>query len=225
MPTRTEKRALVFFAGVFLLGAGVRVVGATGEGAPPADAGARVELHRQIEAVDSARRAGGKGRGSRRPRAARGDAADSAGPARTRNGGMWRPDTAPTRVYYLSPRRARLDRLGTDSGDGGRAAASFQPGFEAPARVDLDVATEAEIERLPRIGPALARRIVEDRAARGPFGSLEGLTRVRGIGPATARAIAPYVTFTLTPRPSSEGDGAPGATGGRGRRLRKPRTP
>src|SRR3989449_6140468 len=39
-------------------------------------------------------------------------------------------------------------------------------------RVDLDHADVTEITRLPRVGPALARRIVDWRAAHGPFGSL-----------------------------------------------------
>jgi competence protein ComEA len=40
--------------------------------------------------------------------------------------------------------------------------------------IDVDVASETDIERLPRVGPVLARRIVEDRTANGPFGSMEG---------------------------------------------------
>jgi len=55
--------------------------------------------------------------------------------------------------------------------------------------VDLDVATESDIERLPRIGPVLARRIVEDRSANGAFGSLDGFERVRGVGPSLAALL------------------------------------
>ncbi|MCL4212452.1 MAG: helix-hairpin-helix domain-containing protein [Gemmatimonadales bacterium] len=68
--------------------------------------------------------------------------------------------------------------------------------------LDLDVASAAELERLPGIGPALAARIVADRSALGPFGSLEGLQRVKGIGPALARRLQPHVTFSLPPRPT-----------------------
>jgi competence protein ComEA len=55
--------------------------------------------------------------------------------------------------------------------------------------VDLNFATGVELESLPRIGPVLARRIVEDRQRRGPFRSVEDLARVRGIGPATVRGL------------------------------------
>ncbi|MEO6444191.1 MAG: helix-hairpin-helix domain-containing protein [Gemmatimonadaceae bacterium] len=68
--------------------------------------------------------------------------------------------------------------------------------------VNLDVASREEIERLPRIGPALAARIVEDRSAHGAFGSLDGLQRVKGVGPGIARLLAGRVTFELAARPS-----------------------
>ena len=66
----------------------------------------------------------------------------------------------------------------------------------ASALVDLDSASADEIETLPRIGPALAKRILEDRAAHGPFGSLQGFQRVRGVGPAMARLLQGRVTFS-----------------------------
>jgi competence protein ComEA len=69
--------------------------------------------------------------------------------------------------------------------------------------VDLDAADAAAIERLPRIGPTLARRIVADRDTHGAFGSLAALARVRGIGPGVSKSVAPHVTFSGTPRPMS----------------------
>jgi competence protein ComEA len=63
--------------------------------------------------------------------------------------------------------------------------------------IDVDRATAKELEALPRIGPALATRIVSEREARGIFGSLDALDqRVRGIGPAMASALRPFVTFS-----------------------------
>lgn len=69
--------------------------------------------------------------------------------------------------------------------------------------IDVDMASAAELEALPGIGPALALRIVEDRNYNGPFGSLTGLQRVRGIGPALSNRLTPHVTFSGTPRPTS----------------------
>jgi competence protein ComEA len=93
-------------------------------------------------------------------------------------------------------------------------------------KVDLDVATAVEIERLPRIGPSLATHIVADRDSLGPFGSLEGFGRVKGVGPGLIKAVAPLVTFSLPPRPSREDDRGDRAPAGRSRRgPRKPRSP
>jgi DNA uptake protein and related DNA-binding proteins len=69
-----------------------------------------------------------------------------------------------------------------------------------PGKIDLDVASEAEIESLRGIGPSMAKRIVADRDSLGPFGSLKGLERVRGIGPKLAAKIDSSVTFSLVPR-------------------------
>src|SRR5918999_3372002 len=50
-------------------------------------------------------------------------------------------------------------------------------------RIDVDRASAQELARLPKIGPRLAKVILADRAAHGPFGSLESLDRVAGVGP------------------------------------------
>ena len=66
--------------------------------------------------------------------------------------------------------------------------------------VDVDVATAEELEQLPRIGPALAARIVANRDSLGPFGSLNALGQVRGIGPAMLKLLDPLVSFSARPR-------------------------
>lgn len=83
--------------------------------------------------------------------------------------------------------------------DGARRAKGGSRGGKAAkpaAPVDIDVASSADIERLPRVGPALAARIVANRDSFGPFGNLEELGHVRGVGEAMRRALAPLVTFS-----------------------------
>lgn len=70
----------------------------------------------------------------------------------------------------------------------GRRAAHAGAG-EAPARVDVNRATLAELQTLSGIGPALAERIVAHRDSAGPFRTPEDLLAVRGIGPATLERI------------------------------------
>ena len=69
--------------------------------------------------------------------------------------------------------------------------------------VDLDIASAQEIEGLRNIGPTLAKRIVADRDSFGPFGSMEGLSRVKGIGPSMVAKLDSTVTFSLLPRPTN----------------------
>lgn len=75
--------------------------------------------------------------------------------------------------------------------------------------VDADVAGPAELARLPRVGLALAKVMVADRQAKGPFGNLEGLDRVPGIGPGLLRILAPHLTFSG----GSAGQAVPAAWG------------
>jgi hypothetical protein len=50
--------------------------------------------------------------------------------------------------------------------------------------------------QVPGIGRVLAARIADDRARNGAFGSLRGLQRVKGIGPALTGRIDRFVTFS-----------------------------
>lgn len=88
----------------------------------------------------------------------------------------------------------------------------------SPARpsVDLDIADVSEIERLPYVSGVLARVIVADRAVRGPFGSIEGLRRVRGVGERLAERLQPLVTFSLAPRQGSAVESRSRVSGHRG---------
>lgn len=71
-------------------------------------------------------------------------------------------------------------------------AASAKP---APATaVDVNSATAAELESVPGIGKALAQRIVEFREKNGPFGQLDDLVKVRGIGEKSIVRLRPYLT-------------------------------
>jgi competence protein ComEA len=58
------------------------------------------------------------------------------------------------------------------------------PGAVAPGddRIDLNAADQAALETLPRIGPALAERIIAWREENGRFQSVDDLLAVPGIG-------------------------------------------
>ncbi len=55
--------------------------------------------------------------------------------------------------------------------------------------VNLNTASQSELETLSGIGPALAARIIAYREAHGPFGSPEEIVQVSGIGDAIYASI------------------------------------
>ena len=65
--------------------------------------------------------------------------------------------------------------------------------FDLP--LPVNAVDEKALEALPGIGPSRARAIVEDREKNGEYRSLKELERVRGIGPKTVEAIAPFLTL------------------------------
>lgn len=77
-----------------------------------------------------------------------------------------------------------------------RRAAQLSRPLQPGERVDLDLADVTEITRLPRIGPALAQRLVAWRTEHGPFGGLARLDSVPGVGPSLLNAIRPFVVFS-----------------------------
>jgi competence protein ComEA len=55
--------------------------------------------------------------------------------------------------------------------------------------IDVNVATAAELETLPGVGPATATAIIAERERNGPFLDVDDLDRVPGIGPAKLEAL------------------------------------
>ncbi|WP_110589011.1 ComEA family DNA-binding protein [Microbacterium suaedae] len=78
--------------------------------------------------------------------------------------------------------------------EGETPAAVAPGGGTTPARVNLNTADSTTLETLPGIGPALAQRIIDWRAAEGPFGSVDDLLAVSGIGPSVLASVRDLVT-------------------------------
>ena len=74
-------------------------------------------------------------------------------------------------------------------------AAQWDQALAQARQIDVNAADVTQLQRLPGIGPTLARRIVDDREAHGPFQSVEELSRVKGIGPKTLSTFQDYVAI------------------------------
>jgi len=183
MPTPAERQALVFFAAVAALGIGVNAWRAV-RGGDAVIAGSPGELATQIARVDSAVASSPsrERRQNARAKNASARALDRSASPATRQ---------PATTAYQPPITSYQPPV------------SYGPPPNARGPIDLDFASVAAVESLPRIGPALAKRIVANRDSFGAFGSLDGLQRVRGIGPGIAKALRSLVTFSGVPRPDA----------------------
>jgi competence protein ComEA len=77
---------------------------------------------------------------------------------------------------------------------GGSPSPGAGPGTAGAGTVDLNAATAEQLDALPGVGPVLAQRIVEWRAAHGRFDSVAQLQEVDGIGAAKFAQLRDRVT-------------------------------
>ncbi|MCU1440704.1 MAG: ComEA family DNA-binding protein [Rhodoglobus sp.] len=68
------------------------------------------------------------------------------------------------------------------------------PGLTAQGLVNINTADAAALETLPRVGPAMAARIIAWREANGRFTAVEDLMNVSGIGDRTFEGLKDLVT-------------------------------
>ena len=202
MPTPSEQKALAFFAIVILLGGAARVVRAGSAPEPsPAEQQALAGQARAVETAGKAtRRSRKSANGAIKARSRRDDGVDTVAGVTGVPFSDVRPDPGGSVdrsgwVNGFPPPLPRIDIDRRTPGPGG--GAPVLPSPDGRALLDLDVATVEELDaRLPGVGPALAARLVANRDSFGPFRSLEGLRRVKGMGPATVRRLATRVTFS-----------------------------
>lgn len=90
-------------------------------------------------------------------------------------------------------------RLRSATGDSVKRAEQRSRPLAPGERLDPNTAPADELQRLPRVGPALAARIVAWREAHGPFRTLAGVDSVPGVGPAMLAGIAPHLALAPAP--------------------------
>jgi hypothetical protein len=183
MQIQSDHKALIFLGAVAVLGAGVRVVRAASADRPSA----QPALERQMSAADSSARAQATHQSSVSQRAGR-----SGG----RSGGGGRGSNDTSRKIAQDTTRRRANKAG---------GLLDRPGYIG-GKLDLDVATAAQIDSLPGVTPTMAKRIAADRMRRGPFLNANGLRRVSGVGDHFLHDVDTVVTFSGTLRPSVDSD-------------------
>ena len=93
-------------------------------------------------------------------------------------------------------RAAKASAAGAQTPTQTPAATSGSAHRDYKGRLDLDVATAAEIDLLAGVSPALAKRIVADRNANGAFRELTALRRVKGVSPKLLAQLDSVASFS-----------------------------
>ena len=66
-------------------------------------------------------------------------------------------------------------------------------GQQSSGVVNINSANPEQLQLLPRVGPALAGRIIDFREANGPFKSVDEIVAVKGIGETSFASLEPYI--------------------------------
>jgi len=99
----------------------------------------------------------------------------------------------------IQPNTAQGGAQGTSQRGGSQPQRTLTPSggtgtSTASAPVNINTATAEQLQSLPRIGPAMAQRIIAWREAHGGFRSVDELDAVPGIGPTLLETLRPLVT-------------------------------
>ena len=98
------------------------------------------------------------------------------------------PGTPAVKSDGLSPHYQEAAGAGKKSTD--------PSGSVAPSdKININTASAAELDKLPGVGPAMAKRIMEWRQANGPFQSGEDLKQVQGIGDAKYQKLKDRISW------------------------------
>jgi competence protein ComEA len=106
------------------------------------------------------------------------------------------PDSEGAAALYRVTGPSPAMQASRSAASSGKVHGSKSPGkkeADLTEPVDLNQATETELQRLPGIGPRRARLIIDEREKR-PFASIDELRRVPGIGPKTLEKLRPHIT-------------------------------
>ena len=107
------------------------------------------------------------------------------------------PGIGPATLQKLTPLVSfdgEAPAANTSTSTADSSTTSIPQAADTSGAININTASQSELQSLPGIGPSKAVAIIQDRESNGPFESCGQLTRVRGVGSSTAANIAPRCT-------------------------------
>ena len=77
-----------------------------------------------------------------------------------------------------------------------------KPAINNDGKLDINTATQQQLQMLPGVGEVLAQRIIDYREVNGDFEAIEELMNVSGIGEAKFSAIKPRIKVSVATEPT-----------------------
>mgnify|MGYP000880657541 FL=1 len=75
-------------------------------------------------------------------------------------------------------------------------ALAFPAMASQTGKVNINTATAEQLQLLPRVGPSLAKRIVDFRSSNGTFTQPEEWMLVKGVGEKSFELLKPYLSIS-----------------------------
>lgn len=89
--------------------------------------------------------------------------------------------------------------IATEAGLSGSAAIEAGPSPMVGGKLNINLASQKDLEELPGIGPVLAKRIIEHRKEHGPFSKIDDIQEIHRIGEQTFEELKDMVTVEEPP--------------------------
>ena len=102
--------------------------------------------------------------------------------------------TIPTVIYLdKDPDESLQDNTKNDENSDSKSSNSSDSSSSISGKININTANASELDKLPGVGEAIAKKIIEYREYNGNFSSIEEIKNVSGIGESKFEKMKDYI--------------------------------